>query len=301
MNRELSRLLIYLEAPGVIARTLDLLDTAPTQEEQLHYIAQLRNVRQSWTLPDRERFFGWWLKPREKLLHADDLPKWFGDVGRSYVDGAWLDKYLREFRAQAIAGLAPEERTHLAPLLARPFEKARLVSSSSRSFVRDWTMVELASDLDHAASRRHFGRGRQAFVDAQCLACHRFGNDGGSVGPELTSAGSKYDLRSLLESMLEPSKVINEQYRATTIFLKDGESISGRLVSDTSDGVVLEVDPLNATRQKFERGAIREMRPSELSQMPAGLLNILSKEEILDLLAYLQSGGRADAAAFRSP
>src|SRR5213075_1482503 len=54
VNRELSRLLIYLEAPGVIGRTLDLIDRAPTQEEQFHYIAQLRNLRRGWTLAERE-------------------------------------------------------------------------------------------------------------------------------------------------------------------------------------------------------------------------------------------------------
>ena len=144
------------------------------------------------------------------------------------------------------------------------------------------------------------GRGQQAFVDAQCLACHRFGNDGGATGPELTAVGSKYDLRSLLESLLEPSKVINEQYRNTTLLLNDGDSITGRLVSETDDTLLLEVDPFSSARQKMERRAVKEIRPSQISPMPDGLLNILNKEEILDLLAYLQAGGKADSSAFQS-
>jgi putative heme-binding domain-containing protein len=296
VNRELSRLLIYLEAPGVITKTLDLIDRAPTQEEQFHYVAQLRNVRRGWSMAERKRFFSWWLKPRENLQHTPGMAKWFADAGRPYVDGAWVDKYLREFRADAIATLTPEERTALTPLLAKPFEKARLVPGTGRTFVREWTMADLAPDLDRVSSGRNFARGRQAFVDAQCLACHRFGNDGGSAGPELTAAGSKYDLRSLLESIVEPSKVINEQYRNTMVLLKNGDSIMGHLVSDIDDVILIETNPLSSARQKVERQAIKEIRPSELSPMPGGLLDVLSKEEILDLIAYLQSGGRAGAA-----
>ena len=295
MNRELSRVLLYLGAPSAILKTLELLDRSRIQEEQFHYISQLRNARLGWTVPHRERYFSWWLKPRDSLGHTDDLPHFFADVGRTYVDGAWVDKYLREFRADAVAALAPDERKVLAPLLSRPIEKARLLPSNRRAFVREWSVSDIAPELDRVATARDFARGRQAFVDAQCLSCHRFGSDGGSAGPELTGAGSKYDLRSLLESLLEPSKVINEQYRNTTIALKNGDEVTGRVVSERDESVVIETDALSNTRQSVSRADINEVRPSNVSSMPSGLANTLTKEEILDLLAYLQSGGRADS------
>jgi putative heme-binding domain-containing protein len=301
LNRELSRLLIFLEAPGVIARTLDLLERAPSQEEQFHYIAQLRNVRRGWMLADRERYFSWWLKPRDGLQHRDELPKFFADVNRSYVDGAWADKYLREFRAAAVAILTKEEREQLASILDKPFEKARSVPSTGRAFVRNWTLAELVPDLELVASGRNFERGRRAFADAQCLACHRFGNDGGADGPELTAAGAKYDARALLESILEPSKVINEQYRATTVLLKNGDTITGRLAGDGADSLLIEIDLLTRERQKIERATIKEVRRAEFSAMPEGLLNVLTRDEILDLLAYLRADGRPEATAFRAP
>jgi putative heme-binding domain-containing protein len=281
----------------VIAKTLSLLESAKSQEEQFHYVSQLRNVRRGWTLPERERFFSWWLKPRHPAAQAGELTKWFADVGRTYVDGAWVDKYLREFRADAITTLSAEERTQLRPLLEQPFARARLLPSSPRAFVREWTMSDLAPELERAVTRRNFARGQQAFVDAQCLACHRFGNDGGALGPELTGAGSKYDWRSLLESIVEPSKVINEQYRNTSVMLKDGETIVGRLVSETADEAVIEMD--GTGRQSIPRAKIESMAPSNTSSMPAGLLNVLSKEEVLDLLAYLRFAGKADAPAFK--
>lgn len=298
LNRELSRLLICLEAPGVVERTLDLLATAPTQEQQFHYVAQLRNLPRGWTLPSRRRFLEWWLKPRP-TAHPPELVRWFADVGRTYVDGAWVDKYLREFRRDAVAGLSTQERAELASLLNTPFQKALLLPASARTLVREWTMADLLPHLGEAASGRDFARGHRAFADAQCLACHRFGNDGGAVGPELTGAGSKYDRRSLLESILEPSKVVSDQYQHTTVLLKNGDSFSGRLVRLGEDEVVLETDALSGARQRVIRSEIDTVAPAALSPMPEGLVNILSREEILDLLAYLESGGRADAPAFK--
>ena len=123
-NCELSRLLIFLHADHVVGKTLDLLSAAPTQEQRFHYVAQLRSLRDGWTLPDRRRYLEWWLKPRQQLPKPPDLAAWFAAVGRRYVDGAWVDRYLREFRTDAIAGLGPAEREELADLLAKPFQRA---------------------------------------------------------------------------------------------------------------------------------------------------------------------------------
>jgi putative heme-binding domain-containing protein len=299
LNRELSRTLLYLDASGVVTKTLDLLTTAPTQEQQLHYVAQLRNVRRGWSLADRRRYFEWWLKPRDTLPRTPELTQWFADTGRRPVDGAWVDKYVREFRRDAVSTLTTEERQQLASLLRAPLQKSQQIPATNRKFERAWTVVDLLPDLDRVSAGRNFERGRQAFADAQCLACHRFGNDGGAAGPELTAAGSKYDRRSLLESILEPSKVINEQYQQHTVTLRNGDSLSGRLLRDTSDEVILETDAVSGTRERFAREDVERVMPAALSSMPSGLTDILSREELLDLLAYLESSGRVEAPAFR--
>lgn len=153
-------------------------------------------------------------------------------------------------------------------------------------------MADLLPDVERGGVRPNLERGRRAFVDAQCISCHRFGNDGGPVGPELSGAGSKYDRHSLLESILEPSKVIAEPYRNQSIFLKDGDSFSGRIVRETSDEVILETDPLNGTREVLSRSKIDRIVPAALSPMPDGLANVLTREEIVDLVSYLQSGAQ---------
>jgi putative heme-binding domain-containing protein len=291
VNREMSRILLSLNNPEAVPKTVALLEKSKSQEEQIHYVALLRHVKSGWTLEDRRRFFSWWTRSRENLPHDKSLEKWFADVGRHYVDGAWVDKYMRDFRADAVKTLSGEEKRELAALISTPLRKAALVPSANRQYVREWKMEDFLADLDKTSTRRNLIRGRHAFVDAQCLACHRFGNDGGTVGPELTAAGSKYDARSLLESILEPSRVINEQYASTTVVMKDGESYTGRLVRQDEKELVIETDLLSGEKETLAREQVERVQPSQLSSMPQGLVNILTREEVLDLISYLQSGG----------
>jgi putative heme-binding domain-containing protein len=216
---------------------------------------------------------------------------WFKDAGRAYVDGAYFDKYLREFRREAIATLTPEEKNALGPLLEEPTAPAQNLPATDREFVREWKMTDFLGVLE-APREANLARGRQAFVDAQCLSCHRFGNDGGMAGPELSGAGSKYSARDLLESILEPSKVLSDQYQNHTLFLKDGDSFSGRLVAESDLAVILETDRIAGVKETFKLADVEAIRPSALSPMPEGLVNVLEKEEILDLIAYLRGTGR---------
>ena len=300
-NRELTRLLLWLEAPQTIPRILDLIDQAPSQEQQIHYVSQLRNVRTGWTSQDRRRFLAWWLQPRDHLQHPGSLLHWFHDVGREYVDGANFNRLLEGFRRDAIAAIPDAERASFQDITDRPITGAQSIPAEPRAFVREWTTAELLPLLDRVSSGRNFQRGRRAFIDSQCYACHRLGNVGGAVGPELSGVASKYSRRDLLESMTEPSKVINEQFQNVRVFLKDGDDATGRLLRDAPDEVVLETDPLSRTQQSFPRQQVDQIRPSTVSPMPEGLLQALDQDEILDLLAFLESNGNPKAPHFQAP
>ncbi len=287
MNRELSRILFHLGSSRAVSESIRLLQRAKTQEEQMFYIEQLRNVREGWSLEDRKIYFSWFLKPRDPQAHPPEILQYFKDVGRSYVDGAWFDRYLRDFRRQAIAALNDDERRALEPLLNAPVSLAQNIPATNRQFVRDWKMEDFGGQLQSATP--NLSRGRQALVDAQCLTCHRFGNDGGIVGPELTGVGSKYSARDILESILEPSKILSDQYQNHTAILKDGDSISGRLISENEKEVVLETDRLSGTTEKIPRDKVARLMPSKLSPMPEGLANVLTRDEVLDLIVYLRA------------
>ena len=91
--------------------------------------------------------------------------------------------------------------------------------------------------------------------------------------------------------MTEPSKVLSEQYMNTTIETNGGQVIVGRVVEETPEKVVIRPNPLEEKTVTISKVDIESRAPSKLSPMPVGLLNTFSKEDILDVLAYMESLG----------
>ncbi len=321
LNRELSQLLVFLEAPDVVSKTMALLDKAKTQEEQAHYIFYLRNLKNGWTIEQRKHYFEWFRFAQEAAKgevtypqgspylvwanqkkaaerHPPELLRWFKEAGRDYGDGASYPKYLVNFRKDAIASLSADERLALSSWIEDYSSIAAFKPSKQREFVQEWKMTDLEPSLDDASHGRNFANGKAVFNDAQCMLCHRFGDSGGSIGPELTAVASKYAPREILESMVEPSKVISDQFQNITIVKKDEESQTGRLIDETDQKLVLQLNPLTPDRLEISKTDVAERRPSKVSPMPEGLLNQFSKDDILDLLAYLESGGKEKAKNF---
>jgi putative heme-binding domain-containing protein len=161
----------------------------------------------------------------------------------------------------------------------------------TRGEFTEWTMSDIESQLDQVGKGRDFEQGRLAYQAAQCGACHRFGNEGGSVGPELTAISSRFSRLDVLDSIMHPSKVLSEQYVYEKVQTKNGEQFVGRLVGETDSSLDLQENPYDSTVTTVKKTDISAREPSKLSPMPEGLLQVLKKEEILDLLAYLESGG----------
>jgi putative heme-binding domain-containing protein len=160
-------------------------------------------------------------------------------------------------------------------------------------------MADLLPDMDSVGKARNFDRGKQAFEEAQCLACHRFANEGGGTGPDLTAVASRFQRRDMLESILEPSKVISEQYANTTIRRNDGDVIEGRILQETDDKLVVGTNPLKPDDKiEIMKSDVKSRALSKISPMPEGLVNTFSKDEILDLIAYMESGGKKEHPDF---
>jgi putative heme-binding domain-containing protein len=322
VNRELSQLLIYLEAPDVVTKTLALLDRAPTQEEQVHYAFHLRNLKTGWTLDQRKHYFDWFkfalAATKGGGAHAEDSPeavwahgkkagerheaqllRWFSDVGRDYADGVSYQKYVANARKDAIGALAETERIALSSSIEDYEHLAAFKPSKERPFVQEWKMEDLEPFLDQVGHGRDFKNGKAAFHDAQCLQCHRFQDEGGSIGPELTAISSKYSRRDVLESILDPSKVVSDQFQYFIVEKSDGDTETGRLVDDNDTQIVLQPNPLSPEMVTIKKSEIADRRPAKTSPMPEGLLNSFNKEEILDILAYLESAGKETGPNFK--
>jgi putative heme-binding domain-containing protein len=131
-----------------------------------------------------------------------------------------------------------------------------------------------------------------------CAACHRFDGSGGGVGPDLSGVASRYTLRDLMENIIEPSKVISDQYGSEEVLLKDGSTLVGRTYVDGSK-IVVTADPRNPDESTtVALGDVKARKPYPVSLMPAGMINGLNQDELLNLVAYLQSGGNPKHAAF---
>jgi putative heme-binding domain-containing protein len=301
LNRELSQVLLALDAPNAVARTVKLLNESKYQEDQIYYVLELRTITSGWTPELRKEYFSWWTKDRSKAEHPPFVLQWFTDAGRPYADGSSFPKFIANFHADAVKSLPPTEVAALQPLLdafVPPGGGRTRKPAKKHEFVKAWAMADLEPALTQAAKGRNFNRGKQAYEAAQCILCHKFGNEGGSVGPDLTAISSRFNRHDILESIIDPSKVVSEQFQNTHLDLKDGDTVDGRVLEETADAVIIQPNPLQPEKLTVKKSDIKDRRPSKLSPMPQGLANILNKNEILDLLAYLESAGRKDAPMF---
>ncbi len=301
LNRELCQILLALDAPDTIGRTLKLVTAATTQEEQLNYIVALRTITTGWTPELRREYFTWWTIKRNITQHPDYVLRWFADAGRDYNDGASFNNFLVKVRRAAISTIPTQEVAAFQSVLdswAEPLPKLR-TSKKQRAFVQEWKMADLEPDLAQVGKGRNFAQGQDAVFATQCLMCHRMGEEGGSVGPELTAIASRFSRRDILESILEPSKVISEQYANTDLVLNNGETLSGRIVSESGGRIVLRPSMLAPEMREISKADIKSREVSKVSPMPPGLVNMLTKDEMLDLLAYLEAAGHADGAPFK--
>ena len=168
-----------------------------------------------------------------------------------------------------------------------------------KAFVRDWQMKDLLPALASVNAGRSFTNGQTAFRESGCAQCHKFAGEGGTVGPDLSGVGRRLPPRDVLESILDPSKVIADEFAIHDIETTDGESVSGRIEREDQRSVVLR--PLSSGEPMIEidRKKIRRRQRSTVSPMPAGMVNAMQQEEVLDLLAYLLSDGDRKAQMFK--
>jgi putative heme-binding domain-containing protein len=284
LNAELCKMLVYLQAPSTAAKTIDLLEEAPTQEEQIVYAIALRLLKNGWTMDLRKAYFSWFLK------------------AAGYRGGASFELFVKHIRDDAVAALSESEKAELKPILdAQPPTAPRVAVAANRAFVKAWTLDDLAPVVEKGLRGRNYDRGRTLFSAVGCFACHRYNNEGGSVGPDLTGVPGRFSPRDLLESIILPSKEISDQYGAVVIALEDGRVVTGRIVNLHGDTMQVLTDMLNPNSQVgVNQTQVEEMKPSPVSMMPEGLLNTLSQDEVLDLLAYLLSRGQRDDRMFQA-
>ena len=135
-------------------------------------------------------------------------------------------------------------------------------------------------------------RGRVVFNQV-CAQCHHLFDSGGSVGPDITGA-NRGDLDYLLQNILYPNAVIPNEYRASTVELKDERVLTGLVKSQDANSVVVQTANELLT---LPRAEVRKIEGSEISMMPEGLVAGLTEPQIRDLLYYLSRPGQVPLPA----
>lgn len=300
LNRELCRMLSYLQAPGVVARTLSLMDTAPpspapnwlelakrnanygsTVEKMIanlppaqviHYVYCLRVVKGPWRPDERKRFFSW-------------IAKLTGNSGGMSYHG-----FIADLRNQTLSNATTEEREWIekfSPSIPpNPFANLPQIQGPGR----DWTIDEVVKLAESGLAGADKKRGQDMFRASLCAACHRFGSEGGAAGPDLTTVGGRFAIRDLAEAILEPSKVVSDQYAFDLIVRKDGTEVVGKILEEKDEKWIIATSPFDFTQTiEIERNEMKEIKRSPVSPMPPALINRLNPGELKDLLAYLMN------------
>jgi len=264
-NEDLSRLLSHLRSADALEKTLPLLAAAGAPDQQLHYLMYLWGLRDGWTL-DRRRAYFTALRGAEQQHAARDYYSTLGFLRRSLTNS-----------------LSSADRLALGELAAAaPKPAAALVPTGPP--VHAWTLADF--DLSSGLSGRSATSGRTVFQSAGCIQCHRMGGEGGVNGPDLTSVAARFGPRDLLDHILNPAKAVDVKYQQVTATLKDGTTVTG-IVDQDGDPLILLPPEAGATPVEIPRSQIQSRQPEPGSPMPSGLLDSLTRDQVLDLLAYL--------------
>ena len=167
---------------------------------------------------------------------------------------------------------------------------------------RLFSPTEISQILDDAGKIGDPHRGEEVYrrADMQCLKCHAIGGAGGQVGPDLISLGASAQPDYILESLIEPSKKIKENYNAMLVIDDDGRQYAGiRMLRSGRELILRDAEDRQVV---IISAKIESEEDSPTSLMPTGLVDTLTHRELVDLVKFLSElGKQGDFAVGRTP
>ncbi len=212
------------------------------------------------------------------------------------LDG--LDWLVRQLEGRP-AGPRPHPRTPVPP---PPAAKPRAVALTPAATVSTLTAapydpVVVASLIEDARQHGDPVRGAEVFASPKfaCLSCHKVGDQGAMIGPDLSTTGTCLKPEEVVESILWPRRQVKDAYAAYTIATGDGKIRQGYKVAETPREIVFR-DLTSAARFQVDKGDVEELRPDG-TLMPDGLTAAMSPAERRDLVRFLLDLGRTGSTA----
>lgn len=261
----------------------EMLESAPLVE-RMHHAQMLLWLADQWTAQQRREYF--------RLM---------GDAVASSKGGHSYTEFWTRIRDTALLHVPPAEREELAKQSASAaFVPASESVAPPKGPGRNWTIPAVNDLAAQGLHARDYADGKSMFSAAGCVACHRLGGEGGTIGPDLTGVGQRFTPADIIEAIIEPSRAISDQYRMVMLQTKDDRSYSGRILSRDDQFTRIATNLMRPSQTiAVPNASITSEQSLPVSLMPSGLIDPLNENELLDLLAYLVSGADANHAVFR--
>ena len=323
LNRAYSKLLISLDSPDAVAKTLTLLDkknedgTGPVGGEtvtassdlilrnpqygldiammleklppaqQTYYATMLSSQKTGWTPELRAKYFSW-------FANAFNY-----QGGRSYI--GFIDKA----RKLALANVPKDQFDRYNKLSG-----ADLLNKSGNDLAmgftpkgpgRPWKLANALVVVDSGLIARNYDTGKKIYSAALCSRCHSMRGEGGDIGPDLTQLGTRFSNKDMLEAIIHPDKTVSDQYASTIFTLKNGQSVLGRLINEDKVSYSISQNPFASDQlRKISKKDVVSKKYSTASIMLPGLINSLNADELKDLIAYLKAGGNQGNEVYKA-
>ena len=199
------------------------------------------------------------------------------DLGKRLAEAMAESPYISSVPAETIHKLASAfpESVRETIVNARPADPERAETEAR------------VNELESSLPKGDRSRGHQVFksAEAACATCHRIAYVGGAVGPDLTRIGAIRSRRDLLESIIVPSASYARGYEPMILTTNSGESAMG-VLSHRGDSMIL-TDVLG-NEKTFPSLQVKDVKLAPLSLMPSGIDQNLDRQELADLLAFLE-------------
>ena len=169
---------------------------------------------------------------------------------------------------------------------------------NTRKLVQNWKLEDFDKEAIAASISAPTSLGERLFKEATCLGCHKMNGQGGAVGPELTDVAKRWkgDHYGILREILEPSYRIEPKYAVKMVIDLDGKPTSGIVTAEDRKSISLLENPEAKEPKVIMKDNIEEIIPSSTSMMPKALLDKFTREEILEILAYISRTADTDVA-----
>jgi putative heme-binding domain-containing protein len=214
-----------------------------------------------------------------------DLVRPFGGrlnaaVADSFLDGLSNARSFDRLDVTTVSDSIKRLPAHLLPRANALLDRLKFIDQERIEKLDRLLPMVVDADAEHGEAV-FFG------AKAKCASCHRVGDRGTAVGPDLTTIGANRSIQDLLESIVFPSASIVRQYESSTLLTRSGQVYAGIITRQTADELSLQQpagDPI-----AIKLADIEDHSPSTVSIMPTGIDAAISEQELAALAAWLKN------------